>query len=341
MKKQTLLTLIIATAITMTINAQTIALHSSTGVQIIKGSTAFADAYTTAQSGDTLYLSGGSFAPPAAFDKKLMIFGAGHYVDSTLATGKTFINGNVTLSENADMFYIEGVEITGNFYFSSDNSVNNVVIKRCKINGALNVPGNGSNPTSNLSLIGNVLIGELDLQNATVVLISNSILQSRLVNSLGNILNNNIMLNNYVYWGNESPIYGDNNILNNNIFLKNDYPYIINGNGNVVKNNLCVNSAPYFGEMSTTIGNYTGIAQSAIFVSQTGFSFSYSHNYHLQEPTTYLGTDGTQVGIYGGAFPYKEGAVPLNPHIQIKNIAPTTDENGNLQIQIQVGAQND
>ena len=134
MKKQTLLTLMVAIATSVTINAQTIALQSSTGSQLFKGQTALADAYTAASNADTLYLSGHTFAPPSAFDKQLTVIGAGHYVDSTLATGKTFISGSVILSENADGFYLEGVEITGGLYFTSNASVNNVVIKRCKVN---------------------------------------------------------------------------------------------------------------------------------------------------------------------------------------------------------------
>ncbi|MBN2787360.1 MAG: hypothetical protein JXQ69_03450, partial [Paludibacteraceae bacterium] len=51
--------------------AQTIALHSTSGVQLFKGGTALADAYMASQSGDTLYLSGHTFTPPAAFDKQL------------------------------------------------------------------------------------------------------------------------------------------------------------------------------------------------------------------------------------------------------------------------------
>lgn len=341
MKRQTLLTLIIAIATTMTVNAQTIALHSSTGVQIIKGNTALATAYTAAQSGDTLYLSGGSFTPPAAFDKQLTIFGAGHYVDSTLTTGKTFINGNITLSENADLFYLEGVEITGNFTISTNHSVNNVVVKRCKLNGTFNALGNLSNPTSNLSLIGNVLMNRLNIENIQTSILSNNIISNTFQGSNGNLISNNIVLG-YI-WGSSMDylFQGSNNTLNNNIFIWEGYNANANGSGNVFNNNLYVEPTPNYGTAATSNGNYTGILQSAIFVDQSGNTFNYSHNYHLQAPTTYLGIDGSQVGIYGGIFPYKEGAVPLNPHIQIKNIAPTTDANGDLQIQIQVEAQND
>jgi hypothetical protein len=341
MKRQTLLTLIIAIATTMTVNAQTIALHSSTGVQIIKGNTALATAYTAAQSGDTLYLSGGSFTPPAAFDKQLTIFGAGHYVDSALTTGKTFINGNVTLSENADLFYLEGVEITGNFTISTNHSVNNVVVKRCKLNGTFNALGNLSNPTSNLSLIGNVLMNRINIENIQTSILSNNIISNTFQGSNGNLISNNIVLG-YIRGSSMDYLFqGSNNTLNNNIFLWEGYNANANGSGNVFNNNLYVEPTPNYGTAATSNGNYTGIPQSAIFVNQSENTFNYSHNYHLQAPTTYLGIDGSQVGIYGGTFPYKEGAVPLNPHIQIKNIAPTTDANGDLQIQIQVEAQND
>lgn len=328
-------------AVVTTVNAQTIALHSSTGVQLFNGNTALSDAYTSAQNNDTLYLQGGSFTPPAAFDKQLMIFGAGHYEDSTLVTGKTFINGNFTLSENADLFYLEGVEVTGNIAFTANHSVNNVVIKRCKINGQFNVTGNLSNPTTNLSLIGNVLMQRINLENIQTSLISNNIIVNTFIYSNGNLINNNIVLG-YIYGSSMDYLFfGNNNKLNNNIIIWAGYNANVNGSGNIYNNNLYVEPTPNYGTAYIAAGNYTNIPQSAIFINQTGVSFNYAHDYHLQSSSTYLGTDGTQVGIYGGTFPYKEGAVPSNPHFQLKNIAPTTDANGNLQIQIQVGAQND
>ncbi|MDD4672151.1 MAG: hypothetical protein PHI03_04390 [Bacteroidales bacterium] len=336
MKKQTLLTLMVAIATSVTINAQTIALQSSTGSQLFKGQTALADAYTAASNADTLYLSGHTFAPPSAFDKQLTVIGAGHYVDSTLATGKTFISGSVILSENADGFYLEGVEITGGLYFTSNASVNNVVIKRCKVNSTVTISGDLSNPTTNLSLVGNVFIGRIDIDNATNVLLSNNIIANRLFNSNSNQISNNIFL--YSSYSSYCIYGGNNNYINNNVFLTG---YINDGNGNTFRNNVIVSSTPGYGATPTASGNYIGIAQADIFVNQTGTAFNYAHDYHLQNPETYLGIDGTQVGIYGGTFPYKEGAVPLNPHIQLKNIAPTTDANGNLQIEFQVEAQED
>ena len=338
MKRQTLLAWIFTIAATITVNAQNIALHSLTGVQIIKGNTALATAYTQAQNGDTLYLSGGSFTPPAVFDKQITIFGAGHYVDSTIATGKTFINGNITLSENADLFYLEGVEITGNFTISTGHSVNNVVITRCKINGTFNVLGNLSNPTANLSLIGNVLMNRINLENVQNSILSNNIISNTFQSSNGNLISNNIIMG--FIWGSSMDylFFGSNNILNNNIILWEGYNANINGSGNVFNNNLYVEPTPDYGIAATSFANYTGILQTAIFVNQTGTVFNYAHDYHLQTPSTFLGTDGSEVGIYGGTFPYKEGAVPSTPHIIRHSVEPSTSD-GMLNVKIKASAQ--
>jgi hypothetical protein len=318
---------------------QKVALHHIGTTTIFSGSNPLIDAYTAAVANDTIYLPGGTFVPPANFDKKIAIFGAGHYENATLATGKTFINGNVALKENADNFYIEGVEVNGNFVFSDNESVNQVVVKRCKINGALNVVGNLSIPSTNFGLFGSVVLGNIDLANAQNVLISNSIIQSRVFNSIGNAFNNNIFMDEYVHYGNEAPINGDNNQVNNNIFTKVNYGNLIIGNGNVAKNNLCALPTPSFGTLPTVSGNYFGIAQSAIFINHSDATFKYSEDYHLQNTTSYLGIDGTQVGIYGGLFPYKEGAIPSNPHIVSKTIDPQTNVTGQLNIQVVVKAQ--
>ncbi|MDD2636805.1 MAG: hypothetical protein PHW82_15035 [Bacteroidales bacterium] len=338
MKRIVLLLVVISTAIS--VNAQRVALHSSTGTQYFWGATGLVSAYGASNVGDTIYLPGGSFTPPASFEKPLFVFGAGHYVDSTLVTGKTFINGDVILKENADGFYMEGLEVNGKISFTYNASVNDVVIRRCKINSNVEVLGNLTNPSHNISLIGNVIIGTINLSNAQLVLVSNNIIQTGITSTNENYISNNIFLYR-LGSGSYENFRGNNNHILNNIFVTHgSYGITSSGySGNDFQNNLIAHNSPGYGGSASVINSYTGIDQSAIFISQTGTSFTYAHDYHLQNPDTYLGTDGTQVGIYGGTFPYKEGAVPSNPHFQIKNIAPTTDASGDLQIQIQVEAQ--
>lgn len=68
---------------------------------------------------------------------------------------------------------------------------------------------------------------------------------------------------------------------------------------------------------------------------------TYASNFRIRSNLPYFngGTDGTQLGIYGGSFPWKDGSVPFNPHIQFKNIPNATDAFGNLPINIRVAAQ--
>jgi hypothetical protein len=51
------------------------------------------------------------------------------------------------------------------------------------------------------------------------------------------------------------------------------------------------------------------------------------------------GTDGTEIGIYGTAYPFKDGAFPVNPRIKFNSIAPATDAQGKIKVDIKVDAQ--
>jgi len=91
---------------------------------------------------------------------------------------------------------------------------------------------------------------------------------------------------------------------------------------------------------NTFVNNHNSVVITGLFINQTGNAFDYTHDYHLVSPGTYLGLDGNQVGIYGGLFPFKESALPVNPNIVSKIIASQTNAGGELNIQVQVKAQN-
>ena len=326
-------------AIALTSNAQKVALHSSSGIQHFEGVSAFQNAYTASVSGDTIYLPGGSFNMPATIDKRLTVYGAGHYPDSTQATVKTFINGNMTLAENADYFYLDGVDISGIINFAYNAAVDGVVITRCKFISSSIQGTRTTNPSNNLSFINNVITGSLDLSNGVNILVANNIIATGISGTQGNVISNNIFLTRLGngYYEN---VRGDNNLISNNIFLLHgSYGMVYNSQGNQFYNNLLAFATPNYGTNPIKNSNYEDILPADVFVNQSGTTFDYTHDYHLQAPTTYVGTDATQVGIYGGTFPYKEGAVPPNPHIQEQTIAPTAT-NGQLNVHIKAAAQN-
>lgn len=337
MKKTIFLAAIIVFAIT--VNAQKVALHTASGTQFFNGTSGFVNAYQAASAGDTIYLPGGGYTSPGTINKKLLVFGAGHYSDSTQVTSKTIVTGSITLSEDADGFHIEGVDITGSIITSSNHAVDQIIIKYCRLQGGLDLRGDRSNPSINLLLVNSVLQGSLRLSNAENAGIYNSIFQSDIIETFGNHIQNNIfLLNNRSSTVYRYTITGDNNVLENNIFLRTQDREIA-GNTNILKNNVTPKEIPYWAENPITENNYTNVPVDGIFVDQTGNVFDYAHDYHLQLPETYVGVDGSQVGIYGGIFRYKEGAVPSNPHFSRKSIAASTDANGLLHIEIDVAAQ--
>lgn len=340
MKRNLIVFVVALSLINTEVKAQfVVSLHSSGSVQNFVGVNAFINAYTNASNGDTIYLPGGSFVPPVSIDKGIKVFGAGHYPDSTAVTGKTFINGNLLFQDNADNFQMEGIEVLGNVDFAENIAVNQIVIKYCKISGAFNVPGNSLNPSSNLMFINSVFIGDVTFSNAVNCAMYNCFFQSHIVNSVGNLFYNNVLL--YAASFNSPVLYSQfvNNILCNNIFFQINWDNITHGSGNTYKNNVFLMASPNLGTAPIAVNNYFGVSSSVIFQSQSGNAFNYSHNYHLQSPATYIGTDSTEIGVYGGYYPYKEGAVPSNPHISLKTISPATDAQGKLNVLIKVAAQ--
>ena len=113
---------------------------------------------------------------------------------------------------------------------------------------------------------------------------------------------------------------------------------------NYINSSILNNNISYSGINITTqnvgANNLFGQEAGSIFVKEDS-DFEYGNDYHLQADCEgkNAGKDGTDMGIYGGAFPWKEGSIPFNPHYQRINISPTTDNNGNLNVNIKVAAQ--
>ena len=342
MKTKNLLLLIVLISLNINLlNAQrTVALHSATGVKMYSGINPFIDAYTAAQNGDTIYLPGGSFAS-SVIDKQLFIYGAGYHPDSTVVTLPTLITNDINPGGNADGLMVEGVVFAVATSISLDVSASNMTFRRCRFNENINFQGYATPAgisTGNM-FAECLFLKTVELSNTANCLFSNNIFIESVNNSKSNTFKNNIFLRNDLCFNQVN-----NNEISNNVFIFTSNDWLVGGfygsNGNVFNNNLMVAATPNYGSNPITSNNYTGVAQADIFVNQTGYAFSYTHNYHLKNPATYPGSDGSQVGIYGGMFPFKTASVPSNPHIQFKSIASETNSAGELQIQIRVQAQN-
>jgi len=339
--KKALLFVVLLMALTINMHAQrAVALHSSSGITVFAGVSPFIDAYNAAQPGDTIYLSGGSFANPPLIDKKLMIFGAGYNPNYTSATNPTMLTGPFNLGENSDNTVVEGIHFAANIVAGHNLAASFLTFKRCRIDGGINFYGDLSNPSVNNVFAECLIIGDNTITNASNTSITNCIISMRIINSSSNSIKNNIFLY-QASWSGEAFFHSPyHNEISNNIFVSADTGVIAAGStGNIWFNNVFVQATPNFGGNPITNNNYPAVPLDDIFVDYTGGTFSYLQDFHLQNPTTYLGSDGTQVGLFGGLFPFKEGGIPVNPHISSKNIAPQTNPAGQLGVQINVSAQ--
>ncbi|MGD0710552.1 MAG: hypothetical protein ABR968_05165 [Bacteroidales bacterium] len=313
-----------------------VALQHQGTTTLFSGTQPLQDAYTAAVSGDTLYLPGTTFSG-LTITKQLVIYGTGHYPDSTTATGVSVING-FSFDAGSDNSVLEGVKIAGNLNNNSyEVKVDSVTISRCHITGSIQLYSSYFDNTHpkcvNWKIKQSVVDGNIDCTDASTIQISNNIIAGY-INDIfeSGLIANNVLLyfNNWLFTGVNS------SLIQNNIILDND---IINVcQFNLIQKNIFVYT-PAMGT-NTALNNFYPVTQSSIFVSQSGNSFDYSQDYHLASPSTYVGTDGHDIGIYGGMYPYKEGAVPFNPHIISKSIPQNTDVNGHLNINIKVDAQN-
>ena len=309
--------------------------HAGT-TKVFYGTTSFSDAYTTSVKGDTLLLSIGGFTPPAAIAKGITVIGSGHFPDSVTVKKRTTILGGLTFNAGADSLHLEGLYINGSIN-SAMVTIHNIKINRCRVVD-ISFSSSGSAPKNNCLLEDNFIEGNINFSNnGNNFIVRHNVIASYLfyINSNA-IIDGNVFLS--VYGGISSPI--NSSIIRNNIFIGTNGANLSDpGSNNVFYNNLLKGSAISYSSGSSGSSNYFGVAQANIFINQTGNVIDYSHNYHLKSPISYIGTDGTQVGLYGGLIPFKDGGVPSNPQITSKSVDTKTDTNGNLKINFTVKAQ--
>lgn len=304
------------------------------------GLTALVEAYNSSANGDTIYLSSGQFTAPTEIAKGICIFGAGHF---PIEGRQTTISQGFSVKNGADNLQIEGVKINGDISFDGTSTINYVRIIRCTL---VSVHYNSTKAASKSHcsieecFISNIIyFGSISNGGGDYFLLRNSVSGYNIQNIAANaMIDGNVFLINDLSSAYGSPFVNiENSIIQNNICLA-EKNIIYNPFGNCINqftNNLFVASTHAKINSAT---NYFGVAKDEIFISQTGNAINYLHDYHLKKPELYKGTDGKEVGIYGG-ISFKEQGIPSNPYIQSRNISTSTDPEGNLQLNITVIAQ--
>ena len=305
--------------------------------------TSLDSAVTNAIGGDTIYIPGGTFMNNSILeiDKELHLIGVGHNPDSTLITHMTYLWSSIRLKYGSSYSTFEGFYLTGEFIIGGspsdqyDANVNHLKISRVNCGNIIF----GKN-CSGWDLYENVIRGIITTVNSfprsQFNFFSNNIFCEGVCCFEDSQFNNNIFIKGG-YWANNVHTF-TNCIFQNNVFL--------DGIGNEITGCVFDNNLLYhiFSLPTGSLGSnniFLGYEPWNVFVDYPGGIFDYSYNFHLI-PAGYginAGSDGTDIGIYGGMFPWKEGSLPPNPHIQYKLIQQSTDQNGNLNVNIKVAAQ--
>lgn len=308
------------------------------------GMNALVEAHSAATDGDIITLSSGSFTK-TNITKAITLHGAG-CVPDTLGIMPTIVSGNfdIDISNDSTYLIIEGICFQDNitylnylFYakfikcnmnsilrhFGSTNRgkfVRQVQFINCHINDVAEILSlNNSVSFINCSIAKLKHSYNWDYNDySTYVNVYNSI--------IGQVTSAYPSLNEY------KP--GNLNLYNcivnaeNNLLLVNSYAY------------NCIEIETVFSSSVQTFNCMTVESYSDVFETFDG-SFSNDADYHLNDniATTFLGNDGREVGIYGGAMPYN----PRPSYLILNrcNVANRSTIDGKLSVDIEIIAEDE
>jgi hypothetical protein len=288
-------------------------------------------------------------------NKSVHIIGAGIHPDSTMATGITYLTGSITVVSGADNGSLQGFYLNGTLRFGSskaNQTVSNYFVSRCNL-GTVNLSHNGSDSTSSSFLFRENIVRGLINGGYSQAVFRNNIIEAQLNYFYGATFENNEFL-----WGNTKTIdlYVRNSTFANNnfktgCFVNYGWSVAYSYNNNYY-NNMFIQTmqfhTDYYGCTSNIYngngfisGNLQNISPSGVYTSQSGNYYDIHDDYHLvgSSPGKNAGTDGTDIGIYGGSEPFKDGSLPVNPHIQYKSVSGSTNPDGTLNIHFKVSSQ--
>lgn len=289
------------------------------------GNYALRDAYNASVSGDVINLSGGAFQA-VDIKKAVTVRGTGIDVqDPTYIINEFEIN---IPTADTKRFSMEGIRCTQNVRI--DGQFANPYFVKCEFVSIQVL--NWNSIIKNATFINCKITGEFNSYETNV----NSTKQ--FINCFIGWFNNNSMNNSasFINCVIKDPDYTQNSQFVNCILYTIEYPNTSIHSTSTAKNCVAVKYTNFFKDSPATSGCKTANFGD-VFKTFKG-SYSDSETFELTDAakTKYLGTDGTQVGIYGGLLPYT--STPSYPQITKMNVANKTTADGKLSVEIEVSA---
>lgn len=303
------------------------------GMRAFYGIEALKDAVAAAATGDIISLSAGQFNAPT-INKAVTIQGAGYVIASgnyTAIVGETTVN----VPGGATGLLVEGLHCMGKVTVAGD-SLCNFIFRKCRI-GDLVITAKIVEGELGQSKVANLTYAETNrfYVHHTVM----HTINATNVNQIAVDMDHCVVTG---YLGAAVTAVVRNSMLKNPTGTSSCAYY----------NNVWSINTHYYRITSSYVSGNTDISDN--YVSQDWVHNSFralyatpnhantwneAYDYKLTDEAAaqYIGDDGTQVGLYGGAVPFSE--VLSTPQIIEKTIAPQTDENGMLSVKIKVQAQ--
>ncbi|MBO4906353.1 MAG: hypothetical protein J5486_04880 [Bacteroidaceae bacterium] len=330
--------------------------------KVYYGEDAFKDAYNAAaQSGDVIVLSSGNFNDAPSITKSISIYGAGYETDTIAGTEPTSISSiSIAPVTGYDDYgtqikiypkvYLEGLLLLLNknsysdrltcLYIAEGGNIDNLIVRKCKMTGALSINATSTNcrfiQCVFMNHIGYSTSGSTGRITSTGFKTEQSQLSFEncwIRYAAGSSLTSTITFNHCIIYGIDSWYVTSGS---------KQYAHFTN---NIIVAALPENCTAYNNIfISTSIGtnvtgenNWVNIVTSGIFEPDNGLVYSATNNYIIRFPKKYVGTDGTEVGINGGSYPFNR--LSSVPRILQSDIDLTTTEDKKLNVSIKVEAQ--
>lgn len=347
----------------------TVALLNHEGtISTFYGAEALVQAHKAATDGDVITLSGGAFTAPSSWTKVVTLRGAGCYegdenTREVTTIGNAFKLAIPTTTEATTT--IEGIHFKEGFTFST--KVKNTTFLKCYFAGIVSNVCRNTNfyncvLASGLNFSGNNTdLADVNLFNCYVTdpTNSSSYVSAKFTNCIVRFSQTSTTssgecildlkyakYNNCIFVGNRYDYYKQEHPSSINIPTTCNATYCLSCYCAYQKESDtqdAIYDYNVFDEMSNTTNKYleegTPIAEAIKSVFKTyngtdGFTFHESYELTDEAKATYLGSDGTQIGIYGGmGFEL----VPSTLQITKCEVSPRATKDGKISVSIEVG----
>ena len=299
------------------------------------GTDALNNAHSAAVEGDVITLSSGTFSAPGILNKGIVLRGAGMFTDTINGIAPTIVTGGEILFQGSsdNKLKIEGIYFNCTISLYSEFQHKNASFVRCRLSTVRCWYSNFTTTNmQNLSFI-NCYVSEALHLRGTVSVINCVVKDLEADSPILNISNSVLLYINGPDTSNFMAGIGNSTI--SNCYICTD------SNPNIsipASTQLYNNVADY----ASTIRNATNTSNKVIATSNVFKTFRKSSSYNEDETfeltseaaSTYLGNDGTQVGIYGGTLPFDP--TPTYPRLVKCNVAGKSAQDGTLSVELKI-----